>query len=328
MNTFGEISYDELMKIRKNNNIKAAAFTGVSAILMILLKNPLFLVSIYYALHSNKTENENLSKEIAKKDKDIKTINTICNEIIDNIVKLANTLEVKNPLDAYYFFCEMFNKGYLSYDLNNSHFIRFPYYKDYEMRNSLTLNGHGVCRHISTFLRELYKRLGYESDVVYGFMKEITADDFRKIDERASYLEKDEDVAKTVTKTIASLKDIKLNMLFTKFRYLNHAVTRVNFDDMTLLTDASNSIILFPKFKNVFFESHLPEWCFILDEEARKKEIEGKYEYNFEKLLFQIIESSLRFGKEKDLFRNFHKDNLDMLEEAENLTQKVLVKKY
>lgn len=325
MKDFNEMTYDELIKVRKNNNLRTGILSGSSALLMLLTINPLYLLSIVYFIASNNLSKSALSDEIAKKDEDIKLINTICDEIINNIVKFANTLEVKNAIDAFYFFCEMYNNGYLSYDLNNKHFIKFPYYKDFELRCALTLNGHGVCRHISTFLNEFYKKLGYESDVVYGFMKEINADDFRRINELPK---NDEDVAKIITKTIASLKDIKLNLLFSKFRYLNHAVTRVNFEDMTLLTDASNSMMLFPKLKDVFYSSPSFKLLFILDEDAKKKEIEEKYEYNYEKLLFQILESTLKYKREKDLFKNFHKDNLDMLEEAESLTQKVLEKKY
>ena len=325
MKDFNEMSYDELIKVRKNNNLRTGILSGSSALLMFLTINPLYLLSIVCFIASNNLSKSALSGEIAKKDEDIKLINTICDEIINNIVKFANTLEVKNPLDAFYFFCEMYNNGYLSYDLNNKHFIKFPYYKDFELRCALTLNGHGVCRHISIFLKEFYKKLGYESDVVYGFMKEINADDFRRINELPT---NDKDVAKTIAKTISNLKDIKLNLLFSKFRYLNHAVTRVNFDDMTLLTDASNSMMLFPKLKDVFYSSPSFKLLFILDEDAKKKEIEEKYEYNYEKLLFQILESTLKYKREKDLFKNFHKDNLDMLEEAESLTQKVLEKKY
>lgn len=325
MKNFNEMTYDELIKVRKNNNLRTGILSGSSALLMFLTINPLYLLSIVCFIASNNLSKSALSDEIAKKDEDIKLINTICDEIINNIVKFANTLEVKNPLDAFYFFCEMYNNGYLSYDLNNKHFIKFPYYKDFELRCALTLNGHGVCRHISTFLKEFYKKLGYESDVVYGFMKEINADDFRRINELPA---NDKDVAKTIAKTISNLKDIKLNLLFSKFRYLNHAVTRVNFDDMTLLTDASNSMMLFPKLKDVFYSSPSFKLLFILDEDAKKKEIEEKYEYNYEKLLFQILESTLKYKREKDLFKNFHKDNLDMLEEAESLTQKVLEKKY
>lgn len=325
MKDFNEMSYDELIKVRKNNNLRTGILSGSSALLMFLTINPLYLLSIVCFIASNNLSKSALSDEIAKKDEDIKLINTICDEIINNIVKFANILEVKNPLDAFYFFCEMYNNGYLSYDLNNKHFIKFPYYKDFELRSALTLNGHGVCRHISTFLKEFYKKLGYESDVVYRFMKEINADDFRRINELPA---NDKDVAKTIAKTISNLKDIKLNLLFSKFRYLNHAVTRVNFDDMTLLTDASNSMMLFPKLKDVFYSSPSFELLFILDEDAKKKEIEEKYEYNYEKLLFQILESALKYKREKDLFKNFHKDNLDMLEEAESLTQKVLEKKY
>lgn len=325
MKDFNEMSYDELIKVRKNNNLRTGILSGSSALLMFLTINPLYLLSIVCFIASNNLSKSALSDEIAKKDEDIKLINTICDEIINNIVKFANILEVKNPLDAFYFFCEMYNNGYLSYDLNNKHFMKFPYYKDFELRSALTLNGHGVCRHISTFLKEFYKKLGYESDVVYGFMKEINADDFRRINELPA---NDKDVAKTIAKTISNLKDIKLNLLFSKFRYLNHAVTRVNFDDMTLLTDASNSMMLFPKLKDVFYSSPSFELLFILDEDAKKKEIEEKYEYNYEKLLFQILESALKYKREKDLFKNFHKDNLDMLEEAESLTQKVLEKKY
>ena len=325
MKDFNEMTYDELIKVRKNNNLRTGILSGSSALLMFLTINPLYLLSIVCFIASNNLSKSSLSDEIAKKDEDIKLINTICDEIINNIVKFANILEVKNPLDAFYFFCEMYNNGYLSYDLNNKHFIKFPYYKDFELRSALTLNGHGVCRHISTFLKEFYKKLGYESDVVYGFMKEINADDFRRINELPA---NDKDVAKTIAKTIANLKDIKLNLLFSKFRYLNHAVTRVNFDDMTLLTDASNSMMLFPKLKDVFYSSPSFKLLFILDEDAKKKEIEEKYEYNYEKLLFQILESALKYKRENDLFKNFHKDNLDMLEEAESLTQKVLEKKY
>lgn len=328
MKDFNEMTYDELIKVRKNNNLRTGILSVSSALLMLLTINPLYLLSIVYFIASNNLSKSALSDEIAKKDEDIKLINTICDEIINNIVKFANTLEVKNAIDAFYFFCEMYNNGYLSYDLNNKHFIKFPYYKDFELRCALTLNGHGVCRHVSTFLKKFYKKLGYESDVAYGFMKQMDEDAFRKIIELTPSIKNDEDAAKTIMKAVASLKDIKLNLLFSKFRYLNHAVTRVNFDDMTLLTDASNSMMLFPKIKDVFYSSPSFELLFILNGNAKKKEIEEKYEYNYEKLLFQILDSTLKYRKEKDLFKNFHKDNLDMLEEAESLTQKVLVKKY
>lgn len=338
MKAFNEMTYDELMKIRKNNNIKTAAFTGASAILMILLKNPLFLFSIHYALHSNKTENGNLSKEIAKKDEDIKTINTICNEIIDNIVRLAKEFNVDNPIDAFYLFCLMYEYGCFSYDLNNFHKLKMSVYKDENLMGSLTLNGHGVCRHEAVFLQKLYTKLGYESDVACGYCQKInplTLNDFSKdyqFMKDASKQEIDEFFLKKYT-------DVKIKHHSPKFSekgYVNHALTRVDFNNYIILTDPVNSSIFCKIAADIYSSLLLPLCTFVLDEKRTEifndlieiKTIEEKPELDSDRILSQIFESGIKFLNKEDVFHSFHKNNLNMLEEAENLTQKVLVKKY
>lgn len=338
MKAFNEMSYDELMKIRKNNNIKTAAFTGVSAILMILLKNPLFLFSIHYALHSNKTENRNLSKEIAEKDEDIKTINTICNEIIDNIVKLAKEFNVDNPVDVFYLFCLMYDYGCFSYDLDNLHKLKMSLYKDINLAGSLTLNGHGVCRHNAVFLQKLYTKLGYESDIACGYSQGINPmiiNNFLVDFQTMKGVDKQE-IDEFFLKKYTNAKIKPQSLKFLEKKYTNHILTRVNFNNYTILADPTCPSVLCKVAADIYFSLPLPLCTFVLDEKETEffndligiKNIEEKLEPDSDKILSQILKSGIKFLNEEDVFHSFHKDNLDMLEEAENLTQKVLVKKY
>lgn len=338
MKAFNEMTYDELMEIRKNNNIKTSAFTGVSAILMILLKNPLFLVSIHYALRSNKTENGNLSREIAEKDEDIKTINAICNEIIDNIVKLAKVFNIDNPVDALYLFCSMYEYGCFSYDLNNSHKLKMSFFKDINLAGSLTLNGHGICRHNAVFLQKLYTKLGYESDIAYGYSQGINPfiiNDFLEDYQSMKDVSKQE-IDDFFLKKYTDAKFKSYGSKSLEKEYANHALTRVNFNDYTILTDSTCSSVFYMVAADIYLSLPVSICTFVLDGKRTIfytdiigiKNIEEKLEPDSDRILSQILKSGIKFLNKEDVFHSFHKDNLDMLEEAESLTQKALVKKY
>lgn len=102
------------------------------------------------------------------------------------------------------------------------------------------------------------------------------------------------------------------------------------------MTDPTCSSVFYTVATDIYLSLPVSICTFVLDRKRTNfytdiigiKNIEEKLEPDSDRILSQILKSGIKFLNKEDVVHSFHKDNLDMLEEAENLTQKVLVKKY
>lgn len=140
---------------------------------------------------------------------------------------------------------------------------------------------------------------------------------------------------KLITKYLRPGIFSKLNYKKNK-GYSNHALPRVNFESMTILTDPSTENIFGSILGDICLTILPTNIVFVINRSATKNfndyyEIEPirEYtEYQLDVINSAIIEGLNKAKEAKSTFDTFHKDNLPALEEAENLTKKILKKKY
>ena len=105
---------------------------------------------------------------------------------------------------------------------------------------------------------------------------------------------------------------------------------------MTLLTDPATENIFYSVMNDIYQAISTSENIFLLNreitksyyEEIKSKDIFEYEDYKLEKINLAITEGLNKAKEAKSTFDIFHKDNLPALEEAENLTKKILKKKY
>ena len=122
--------------------------------------------------------------------------------------------------------------------------------------------------------------------------------------------------------------------------YSNHALPRVNFESMTILTDPSTENIFGFVLGDVCLTISPPSnSVFVINRSTTKSfndfyDIDPIREYTeYAKYQLDVINSAIIEGLNKakeaeSTFDTFHKENLPALEEAEDLTKKILKKKY
>ena len=277
---------------------------------------------------------------MAENDEDIKAMRIIYNEILENTIKEFKKFELNNPIETYQFFDSMFRYGSFSYDLNCSHPLKMSIIKSIAMEKFLFLNGHGVCRHSAVFLNKIYESLGYESDIASGHLNTTNQKDFDVfLDECSEFpLPREEISKKLITKYLK--QGIFSTLNYEKMKgYYNHALPRVNFDSMTILTDPSTHNIFGSVLGDIYLTILPTNIVFVINRSTTKSfndfyDIDPIREYTeYAKYQLDVINSAITEGLNKakeaeSAFESFHKDNLPALEEAENLTKKILKKKY
>ena len=330
-------SYEELLKQRRIGMFEWGALCVATSVLTTILRNPAPFISflgITYKLVNKEAENEEI---IAENDEDIKAIKIIYDEILENTIKEFKKFELNNPIETYQLFDSMFRYGSFSYDLNCSHPLKMSIIKSMAMEKILFLNGHGVCRHSAVFLNKIYESLGYESDIASGHLSTTNQKDFDAfLDECSEFpLPREETSKRLITEYLKPGIFSKLNYEKNK-GYSNHALPRVNFESMTILTDPSTENIFGSILGDICLTILPTNIVFVINRSATKNfndyyEIEPirEYtEYQLDVINSAIIEGLNKAKEAKSTFDTFHKDNLPALEEAENLTKKILKKKY
>lgn len=155
-------------------------------------------------------------------------------KVIKNFKKLLVELELTEPLEVYYAFYHMYMNGFLSYERC------FTYYNDesdfYFMPGLHVINGHGVCRHISSMLHDIYKEFGYNSKII------LVYSDVKKVGKKYKLCNKD-----------FGIRGIKQHFLG------DHAIVYVKKDKTKYILDPTNFILLKPGDKNKIMENILCE---------------------------------------------------------------------
>lgn len=333
-------SYEELLKQKQIGRFELGALCVATSALTTILKNPapfIPFLGITYKLAKKEAEIEEI---MAENDEDIKAMRIIYNEILENTIKEFKKFELNNPIETYQFFDSMFRYGSFSYDLNCSHPLKMSIIKSIAMEKFLFLNGHGVCRHSAVFLNKIYESLGYESDIASGHLNTTNQKDFDVfLDECSEFpLPREEISKKLITKYLK--QGIFSTLNYEKMKgYYNHALPRVNFDSMTILTDPSTHNIFGSVLGDIYLTILPTNIVFVINRSTTKSfndfyDIDPIREYTeYAKYQLDVINSAITEGLNKakeaeSAFESFHKDNLPALEEAENLTKKILKKKY
>ena len=333
-------SYEELLKQKQICMIELGALCITTSALTTIVKNPapfIPFLGITYKLASKKNKIENTMSE---NDEDIKAIKIIYDEILENTIKEFKKFELNNPIETYQFFDSMFRYGSFSYDFNCSHPLKMSIIKSRAMEEILFLNGHGVCRHLAVFLNKIYESIGYESDIVSGHLNTTNQKCFDAFLDECSKttLTIEEMNKKLITKYLRPSIFSKLNYEKSK-GYFNHALPRVNFDSMTILTDPSTHNIFGSVLGDIYLTILPTNIVFVINRSTTKSfndfyDIDPIREYTeYAKYQLDVINSAIIEGLNKakeaeSTFDTFHKENLPALEEAENLTKKILKKKY
>lgn len=330
-------SYEELLKQKTIGRFELGTLCVATSVLTTILRNPspfIPFLGITYKLINKETE---IEKIMAENDEDIKAIKIIYDEILGNTIKEFKKFELNNPIEAYQLFDAMFRYGSFSYDLNCSHPLKMSIIKSLATEEILFLNGHGVCRHLAVFLNKIYESLGYESDIVSGHLNTTNQKCFDAFLNECSKttLTSEEMNKKLITKYLRPGIFSKLNYEKSK-GYFNHALPRVNFESMTILTDPSTENIFGSILDDICLTILPTNIIFVINRSTTKNfndyyEIEPirEYtEYQLDVINSAIVEGLNKAKEAKSTFDSFHKDNLPALEEAENLMKKILKKKY
>ena len=155
MKKIDNYSYEELLKQKRIGRFELGALCVATSVLTTILRNPapfIPFLGISYKLANKEAEIEII---MAENDEDIKAIKIIYDEILENTIKEFKKFELNNPIETYQLFDSMFRYGSFSYDLNCSHPLKMSFIKSVAMEKILFLNGHGVCRHVATFLNKI-----------------------------------------------------------------------------------------------------------------------------------------------------------------------------
>ena len=341
MKKIDNYSYEELLKQKRIGRFELGALCVATSVLTTILRNPapfIPFLGISYKLANKEAEIEIIMSE---NDEDIKAIKIIYDEILENTIKEFKKFELNNPIETYQLFDSMFRYGSFSYDLNCSHPLKMSFIKSVAMEKILFLNGHGVCRHLAVFLNKIYESLGYESDIISGHLNTTNQKCFDAFFNECSKttLTSEEMNKKLITKYLRPGIFSKLNYEKNK-GYSNHALPRVNFDSMTILTDPSTQNIFGFVLGDVCLTISPPSnSVFVINRSTTKSfndfyDIDPIREYTeYAKYQLDVINSAIIEGLNKakeaeSTFDTFHKENLPALEEAEDLTKKILKKKY
>lgn len=332
-------SYEELLKQKQICMVELGALCVATSVLTTILRNPAPFIPFLGITHELTSKMKKIENTMSENDEDIKAIKIIYDEILENTIKEFKKFELNNPIETYQFFDYIFRHGYFSYDMNYYHPLKMSELKTLTMEEILFLNGHGVCRHVATFLNKIYESFEYDSNIALGHLNTIDSEKLHKfmdICKQNPTFTSEEMNKKLITKYLRPGIFSKLNYEKNK-GYSNHALPRVNFDSMTILTDPSTQNIFGFVLGDVCLTISPPSNSVFVINRSTTKNFNDYYEiepireyteYQLDVINSAIIEGLNKAKEAKSTFDTFHKDNLPALEEAENLTKKILKKKY
>ena len=183
------------------------------------------------------------------------------------------------------------------------------------------------------FLNKIYENFDYDSSTVIGHLNTIDSEKLHTFMDECK--ENPTFTSEEINKKL--ITEYLKPGIFPKPNYekqggySNHALIRVNFESMTILTDPATENIFYSIMNDIYSTLSKSEVIFLLNRETTKsfnKEIEAKdflehTEYQLERINSAMATGMRKAKETKSIFDNFHKDNFPALEEAENLTQKV-----
>ena len=162
---YGSLDYNTFSKLNEINK-KIFSFSIIASYLLISkynqsIVNPATFVSLnslLFLLSNNKFNGESFTK-------DIFAIKALYNEVIKDINNINTVFEFNNPLEIFYSYIYLLDKGYLSKD-KKFHFNPYIIKDIPSIMGSNVILGEGVCRHISSMLEDIYKDGGISNGLI------------------------------------------------------------------------------------------------------------------------------------------------------------------
>lgn len=240
-----------------NENSEMVLYTGVVPMmkvsLIVLLLNYMENNIFKKAIRIYKIQNDKITNELISDYKDL----------LKRYKKLLNELKINDSLSIYFINNYLIHNGYFSVN----HKMNYKSSNDFlDYRNTLAseiVAGRGVCRHLSIFLRDIYKEMGFESyavvvklnDVKTKFIN-VTREQFNK-NEIIKYIDNkcidERKIRYLKNKIEESLQNNKYTKVLIEYNYKkdpficnicgNHVMTLVKENDKAYFLDSLNKDI-------------------------------------------------------------------------------------
>lgn len=224
-----------------------------------------------------------------------KEIDRIYNSLLDDLVKLINSLNIeKDPLTITLLFnLIVIPRGYLSYGDNfsivkDNNLEEFTSnYGVYSSFGMAIFCGYGCCRHMVSFMADLFDKLGIKCDRISCLTENIN-----------NY----------------NMEDINFSC--------NHAVLGYINKDKYHIIDPTRSLYFIEKYDNYYFspdslEIIIPDFSVTLLQEKYSFNLDMEYKTNDEKDLSFALVNVSKIIKDKsfsDTFINFKNDHIELYE--------------
>ena len=196
---------------------------------------------------------------LIQKSQEYRRFKEIYKEIMDEYSKLNVSYNLKTPTEIYALFDIVYKSGFLSIASDGK--CRMTKY-DNDLMKELTLNNHGVCRHVATMLTDVYTRLGYTASPIVVATPEMK-EEVKEVEIPAEVKEQMEKLQQMFQIEINGHKvtpdEIKIGeakMFETRLipqpitdkqvKYGNHAITRVNSNGYSFNFDPMKRAIYIP----------------------------------------------------------------------------------
>lgn len=162
-----------------------------------------------------------------------KKLRNLYGEVIKNTCEFYQKLGISDsPIKIFAMYVYMYRSGYFSY---NNYFEYSTNMKDFAgLQGVDVILGSGVCRSISSMLKDIFKNLGYES---YNLTIKASKNSITKLQNFSNI---------ALKKNIKSKKFVKIVDILTKnIPIANHAITMVKKDDKNYIFDSTNDGFLY-----------------------------------------------------------------------------------
>lgn len=260
------------------------------------------------------------SEGITKNSMDCKDLKILYSEVLGNVSKLLKELDMNEPVSIFSSYVFMSRGGYLSADKKIEYALDL---KDIKGMYGLdVLRGKGVCRSFASMLKDIYKEMGYDANVI---SVSTTKEAINTIKSLSMF-----DKPHTSEKTSKEVKNI---MFFTKLLSLaNHLVTIVSDQNKSYVLDPTNDGLLLPQstFKLLVSDEsskkmiYRPMQTMQIEKDTvgiiRKLCSESITREEYEKI---YLDAQKRIFENMDILEKFYIENAPIFEEVANKTENI-----
>ena len=284
-------------------------------------------------------------EERMKKSIEVKRFQNIYKAILAKYIDLNKEYDFKTVLEIFALYNFTLNNDIFS--ITKEHEMVTSRRFDQMLIRELSLNHHGVCRHVSTMLVDVYKELGIQSEIGVCLRPEI-------IQVIEPLTEEDEEMLKVIQNELNSMIQMEINgkrLMPEDFKIAkpviitekektyteqekargNHAITLATDEEYTYYLDALNSnIFASTKNENELMSEDditikmIPDRSSIINHKYNIETGELKSTPTIDYMIERLSKAEHRIRTNIDLIRDYQKEIKEELEEAQELHRLIL----